>query len=262
MIDQPILFLDFDGVLNSTSHLLSAAKVPGGYVDTDEGQVDPAAVAQLSRVVAATGCEVVVTSTWRLLHDTTYLWNLLRGHGYTGGPFLGATPDLYGMTRAQEIDHWRWENGRPKVYAIVDDDLDADDKTGRFVKTDFDDGLTAEKADELIGVLIGGGRYHLLGRSLAQDGERVRELVGVIPYEMPCRRLQSLDQRATRAGARVPDAVFDTDLWPAEEGGERLDQQHGPLVVVDWQHDLVDQRLLGSDARVYDIPGRRRLREG
>ena len=151
---QPVLFLDIDGVLNSGAYYK-------GLTDKGEGaesavdHLDPAAIVHLNRLVAATGCEVVVSSTWRIKHELPRLWRMLRSRGYTGPHLIRKTPNFDGMMRQQEIAHWRQEHGKPAIYAILDDDPDADDQSGRFVKTTFDEGLTSELADRVIALLTG-----------------------------------------------------------------------------------------------------------
>lgn len=50
------------------------------------------------------------------------------------------------VPRHKEITEWLSRNPQVTCYAIVDDDSDADDGTGRYVKTGSYEGLTPEKS--------------------------------------------------------------------------------------------------------------------
>ncbi|RYE85652.1 MAG: hypothetical protein EOO75_16720, partial [Myxococcales bacterium] len=78
---QPVLFLDIDGVLNSAAWL---GRFPGRCLtlpgDAAE-MLDPEAVRRLERIRQATGCRVVVSSSWRHALPLAEIERLLRQHG-------------------------------------------------------------------------------------------------------------------------------------------------------------------------------------
>eukprot|EP00617_Octactis_speculum_P026073 CAMPEP_0185747748 /NCGR_PEP_ID=MMETSP1174-20130828/6387_1 /TAXON_ID=35687 /ORGANISM="Dictyocha speculum, Strain CCMP1381" /LENGTH=184 /DNA_ID=CAMNT_0028423073 /DNA_START=94 /DNA_END=648 /DNA_ORIENTATION=+ len=139
-----IIFLDIDGVICCNF----------------DGRLEEERLAQLGRVVDATGAKVVLSSDWRrhphLVEQVES--TLLR----MGVDCLGATPQgaLYRRIRPQEITQWlnQW-NGLPIHDWVAMDDRDllteegGDALQGRFVHTLFRSGLTAPLADMAIQIL-------------------------------------------------------------------------------------------------------------
>jgi hypothetical protein len=83
-----VIFLDFDGCLNSAAYLKSRPE------DERVGVIglDRAAVARLNRLVHATGASIVVSSTWRHGRSVAQLAKILCEVGFEGY-VLGATPE-------------------------------------------------------------------------------------------------------------------------------------------------------------------------
>lgn len=134
-----ILFLDVDGVLNS-------AKSP--QPTHELYPVDPYMALLVDRIIQATGCEVVLSSTWRN-HPTG------RAAVEKSIPLIGQTPYL-GTIRGEEIKDWldnkHAENGYAVTkYAILDDDSDMLPKQlPNFFQTTWETGLTEEIANKVI----------------------------------------------------------------------------------------------------------------
>lgn len=143
-----ILFLDVDGVLNCC-----------GF-STESLEIDKCDL--LSNLVRLTGVKIVVSSTWRKY--PTSMQKLLGMFNSRGIECLGVTPDLTSsidhsvllasVSRYLEIREWLVKHPEVKQYAIVDDDSDADDKTGRYVKTNSYEGLTELHIDKLKKLLL------------------------------------------------------------------------------------------------------------
>lgn len=64
---RKIIFLDFDGVLN-TEHYQNLLQLQGKPWQDEYGAFfDPNAVKQLKRIIDATGADIVVESSWKYL---------------------------------------------------------------------------------------------------------------------------------------------------------------------------------------------------
>lgn len=146
----PVLFLDIDGVLNSTEW---AVKCGGdrGYRD-----MDPDAVAQLKRICETTGCTIVVSSTWRRTHTIAEIRVKLAEAGMPTAPIVAQTPTLFGHCRGDEVAAWLEALDRAFIergsYAILDDDCDFH-PAQPLVRTRTQTGLTAKEADQCIAIL-------------------------------------------------------------------------------------------------------------
>jgi hypothetical protein len=148
---RPVLFLDFDGVLNSRRYFEATAN---NHLDTDAGALDPIAVERLNRVIDATEAEIVVSSAWRLINTVGSLQRTLRARGFRHR-IRSRTPVHYvDRGRYMEIREWLFVNAHGGPFAIVDDDHDAGiSYAPRFVQTTFDEGLTDAHVEKLIEIL-------------------------------------------------------------------------------------------------------------
>lgn len=125
-----ILFLDVDGVLNSY-------KTGGMYA------LKRNCLRRLQKIVEETGCEIVLSSTWR--KDEYALRRLKRVLAYRGIKIKDTTPIFQKGFRGLEIQAWLVSNPSPDGYkfAIVDDDSDMlDHQLPHFFQTDPEYGLT------------------------------------------------------------------------------------------------------------------------
>lgn len=159
---SPILFIDFDGVLNRGS-----------------GRFEPDFVDRLNRITDQTGASLVIHSSWRWARTVTQLTYILREAGVTGlildkcpcpifhvedrsgfqveisdwDNFKGtiATDD----ERAIAIQRWLDENPTVTNFAILDDcnALGHFVGTPHFIRTNMTQGLTDENAAHVIRVL-------------------------------------------------------------------------------------------------------------
>src|ERR1700679_360161 len=99
-----IIFLDIDGVLNNT-HTKNPRKYP--YI------VEPE---HLKRLQAATGAQIVISSTWR--YDP--VGRLAAKHYEI--PFVDVTPDLPEQPRRDEIRQWIHDHPRVERFIVIDDE--------------------------------------------------------------------------------------------------------------------------------------------
>ena len=143
---RPILFLDIDGVLNSQPWL---SRYPGRTLalPSDAAELlDPAAVTLLEQIRGATGCRVVLSSSWRLRLPLPAIEGLLRAAGFRG-ELADQTPK--GASRTAEILAWLEARGAGAPHAALDDEIDPDAEgfaRVRWVVTRFATGLTGREA--------------------------------------------------------------------------------------------------------------------
>lgn len=145
-----VIFLDFDGVLNSVEW--HRQNIEGGKGNGwPERHIDPAAVAVLNEVIEKTGAYVVVSSTWRIGAQRVWLQEQLAAHGFKG-IVLNSTPIIReaGKVRGHEIQQWLdqaacFPHGRlgPVThFVILDDDTDMAHLADKLVHIDDEKGLT------------------------------------------------------------------------------------------------------------------------
>jgi hypothetical protein len=134
-----VLFLDFDGVLNSGQF---------GFKE-----LDPRAIEMLNGVVSATGAVVVVSSSWRYAYTLTQLRAMLVSLG-----FSGEVVDVTGVSlsgdRRREVNDWLEDHPEVTAYAIVDDTA-YHFPAERFVRTDMRVGLQSSDCQKLVEILCG-----------------------------------------------------------------------------------------------------------
>lgn len=153
-----VIFLDFDGVLNSRSRWKDCHKVDPR---SPSALVDPIAMWRLKSLVSATGAKIVISSAWRHLYQLSQLEGFLWKYGIERGTIIGKTPRI--GRRGHEIRHWLTKyaaanSNRPITsYVVLDDDSDAMSggvDHNKVVKTDWETGLLAEhiiKANKILG---------------------------------------------------------------------------------------------------------------
>lgn len=142
-----IIFLDIDGVLNSTRYWWRNQPLPMNQA----GAIDPEAVTRLNAIVEATGASVVLSSSWRGKKPNGHkvVQKMLVERGFTG-TLIGQTP-LNWCDRHLEIAEWLGTHeGEWDRFIVLDDDTDAwsDDgpfnDRGLFASTNYLHGLVDE----------------------------------------------------------------------------------------------------------------------
>ncbi len=147
-----VVFLDFDGVLNSRA-LVERAPAP---LAIGLDLLDADAVASVERFCVAENAEIVVTSTWRLTFDRAALEHLLRAKGLTTARVRDVTPMIpHKRGRGQEIQSWLDAQSSAHLEGIVilDDDPDMLHLMPWLVQTSFETGLTAAHLDDALTIL-------------------------------------------------------------------------------------------------------------
>lgn len=143
--ETPVLFLDIDGVLNSSDWAMRT-KQRGIW------GIDPDTIPHLQRIVDETHCDIVISSTWRITHRLPDIRGILVKSGMRSPcPVVDKTPGGGGF-RGNQIAEWLENTGHVGKFVCLDDDSDF--LPGQpLVQTSNDVGLTAAKADDCIMIL-------------------------------------------------------------------------------------------------------------
>ncbi len=147
---KKILFLDVDGVLNNTKTFHTSESRYGS-----NKLIDPYMCLLVHRIVEATGCDIVLSSSWR---------HFKKGQDVkdAGIPFIDITVDCCSGVRGVEIQNWLNKGFPHDVrsdpskfrYAVLDDDSDMLlNQKDHFFQTTFESGLTDEIAKKVINYL-------------------------------------------------------------------------------------------------------------
>ena len=165
-----IIFLDFDGVLNTEHYqnVLYYERKP--WQDKYGAFFDPEAVAQLKRIIDATNADIVVESSWKYLglEAMQEIWEIRN----MPGRIIDITPssvsdswlltanfeeinNAWGHCKGMEIASWLSENAKQATkYIIIDDEhVILDSQLPYFLLTNPYDGITEEIADRSISIL-------------------------------------------------------------------------------------------------------------
>jgi len=154
MSKPPLLFLDVDGVLNSSD----SCRAFEGYGSARRPwRLDPVRIGLVRTVVDRMGFHVVWSSSWRQGHGPEKLASIMALYGWYNCPVVDTTGprqiSAWGLgesdTRGAVISRWLHREasdvGLEEDYVVVDDNPGA--KVGHksnFVKTDPSVGITAK----------------------------------------------------------------------------------------------------------------------
>lgn len=169
-----ILFLDFDGVLNSKQWFLDHKEEiteSTSLLTRGVAEIDPTAVQRVVDIIDATGAAVVISSSWRHLHPLKEIVEILRDRGFPQFEHFiidktpsdrevqahGVPPDT-GVWRGHEIEFWiknfESKNGKLTSFCILDDDSDMlSSQHPNFVQTSWDHGIQPEDVQRAIQIL-------------------------------------------------------------------------------------------------------------
>lgn len=148
MMAARIVFLDMDGVLCTrkgagwprSRHIHVPLYVLGRK--RPPRAIDPACVALLDSLCAATGATVVVSSNWRKHRDVP---GILAAHGFSGPIHADWRTDWDGPRREDEISRWLAAHGNPR-HVVIDDKPVECAANGMLVLTDNWRGLQDDDA--------------------------------------------------------------------------------------------------------------------
>lgn len=162
-----VLFLDIDGVLNSTDNTHVRWYLWGQDTNIKSKDqfgtlFDERCVLWLQYIILQTGCKIVLSSSWRHmgLNKVKLMWELRNLPGevidITPLEYDPAVVELYAdvnpnADRGYEIQEWL-DNNLVESYCIVDDEDDML-SSQKFVRTDQSIGLNRKTSNEIIQIL-------------------------------------------------------------------------------------------------------------
>lgn len=153
-----VIFLDFDGVMNSISWYKRRAELGLDkdlpFLQRSTYELDVTQVKMMSDFVIETGAAVVVSSSWRILHPIEELNEVVKLCGWEAPPFLDITPRSTKGFRGDEINAWLTDPTKRHVeltepithYVIFDDDSDFHPDQP-FIHTTWERGLELHHID-------------------------------------------------------------------------------------------------------------------
>lgn len=123
-----VLFLDIDGVLNSRKFFME------GTNDTEDypfNTIDLKSLKLLSKFVSSNNLEIVLSSSWRVIHSLKEINEFFLGYGFCK-PIIDKTPRIwwskeerYRFERGNEIKTWLNDHSKNvSKFVIFDDDND------------------------------------------------------------------------------------------------------------------------------------------
>jgi HAD domain in Swiss Army Knife RNA repair proteins len=170
-----VIFLDFDGVLNSAASFLVERRIRQGKHTLKNGRVAveafPPVSETLCRVCTSNfqhvldevpDAKIVISSTWRQIFTLDQLRDKLSEYGVDSSRVIGMTPETFGGERGREIEMWMTKHPEVTSYVILDDNYIGPpyqdnhyDLGPNFVKTTWNVGLTLALAVSAVKVLGG-----------------------------------------------------------------------------------------------------------
>jgi len=144
MKNNNYIFLDFDGVLNSTDFVCRNNKYEHLTRREVHDNLQPDLVENLNVLVEETNSHVVVSSTWRILNDLSQLQQILNRAGFKH-KLLGVTPGGGGFRGIQIQDYIDSLDTEPDRILIIDDSSDMGHLMPYLLRTTMQNGFNVER---------------------------------------------------------------------------------------------------------------------
>ncbi|MFD0675603.1 MULTISPECIES: HAD domain-containing protein [unclassified Paenibacillus] len=140
-----VIFLDIDGVMVTSRHLIQSSKY-FGY------EFDPECIINLREILDRTEAYIVVSSSWREGRTLKQLQSIFEINGLN--KVIGMTPIFDGAIRGREIQEYiKISKGTQQEinhFIIIDDEEEMGDLKEYLIETDFQTGITKSIKDEVI----------------------------------------------------------------------------------------------------------------
>lgn len=152
-MNRSIIFLDFDGVLNTEQYQAWLAVEGKPNKDAWGPLFDPHAVENLRKIIESTDAEIVISSSWRYIHrlgSLRMMWEVRE----LPGEILDRLPcGASYISRGEDIECWLNQHGQTD-YVIIDDLNDFyPTQLDRYVETNPIVGITEADATRAIEIL-------------------------------------------------------------------------------------------------------------
>lgn len=152
-MNSSIIFLDFDGVLNTEQYQARLAVDGKPNKDVWGPLFDSRAVGNLRKIIESTGAEIVISSSWRYIHrlgSLRMMWEVRE----LPGEILDTLPcGATYISRGEDIECWLNQHGRPN-YVIIDDLNDFyPSQHDRYVEINPIIGITESDVERVIEIL-------------------------------------------------------------------------------------------------------------
>ena len=146
-----VIFLDFDGVLNSEKYLRTC--------EQDGIAIDMSRLQLLKMVVEATNAKIILSTSWREHWETDGNCDAIgqeinRIFAQFGLQIFGKTQHL-GGSREREVEQWLATHPQTTNFVVIDDRfMDSEIIRGHFVKTaNYRDGFDQQNVKQAIAIL-------------------------------------------------------------------------------------------------------------
>lgn len=148
---NPIVFLDFDGVINTRFYYHKDGKLCGGFYHEEDMKVNNIdAINLLNKLCLETNSDIVVTSSWR---KHTYINNkfttkkVLINSGLNEDINVLDDAPILDTGIGDEVRQWLIENNYPldHPFVIIDDGCNPKEFEDRYIKTSFEKGFTEKE---------------------------------------------------------------------------------------------------------------------
>ena len=113
-----VIFLDIDGVMNSTDYIINYALK--NNIKGILAEIDPKTIKMLKFALDVTGAQIVLSSSWRYCHICEELKELFSKYGIN---LNEKTPELHTHKRGLEIKQYLKEHPNIEQYLILDDEI-------------------------------------------------------------------------------------------------------------------------------------------
>lgn len=151
---KPIIFLDFDGVINTFTWVKKNGKLEMSCCSPSDMKVSNLdAIGWLNEIYEDIPFDIVVTSVWRMSKTIKQLSKILYNSYLNKNiKIIGKTDVLY-LPRGMEIQKWLNDNEFKGKFVIVDDDSDMGELMPYLVRCDCYRGLGMYERNKIIRIL-------------------------------------------------------------------------------------------------------------